>query len=303
MRPQRAIGPTSRSSAAAWWSNSTSVRTFVFGAVVLVGCAHARLDTDGTVEVPAGPFWSGSDLQERARAMDRRTHTTLVESADALERLGAESSLHVVTLDAFHIMRLPVTHADYHRFVLATGAPEPWIDPQIWSSVDAGFSYATVARHAWTDGAPAATRATHPVVLVDHAHAQAYCAWWGEQHGGRGDLPTELQWEKAARGADMRAYPWGDAFERTRANTLESRHADTLPAGAYPRSASPFGVEDMAGNVFEWTRTRTQDGTFVVKGGSWSSDAGSARIAARHARPAGLRHVAIGFRCVLEPAK
>jgi formylglycine-generating enzyme required for sulfatase activity len=108
-----------------------------------------------------------------------------------------------------------------------------------------------------------------------------------------------MQWERAARGDDGRAYPWGSAFDAGLANTLEGRRGGTSPVGARPRAASPFGVQDMAGNVFEWTRTPT-DGGYVVKGGSWSSDAASARAAARHGRSPDLRHVAVGFRCVIE---
>jgi formylglycine-generating enzyme required for sulfatase activity len=197
-------------------------------------------------------------------------------------------------------MALPVTHTDFHRFVLATGAPEPWVDEERWQAFDVGYGYPAALRHAWKHGAPSPARATHPVVLVDHTQAEAYCAWWGEQHGGLGSLPTELQWEKAARGDDGRAYPWGDGFDIAAANTLESGRRDTVPVGALPRSASPFGVQDMAGNVFEWTRTRSGERAFVVKGGAWNSDATTARCSARHARPPWLRHVAIGFRCVLQ---
>jgi formylglycine-generating enzyme required for sulfatase activity len=264
---------------------------------------RTAVDREGTVAVPGGPFWTGSDLDERAHAMDRIGHAPLAEAEAGLLRLHDEPKSRKVAVESFRIMRLPVTNADYHRFVLATGAPEPWVDRTRWKAIDAGFDYRTVDRHAWSKGAPTKERASHPVVLVDHIHAEAYCAWWGEQLDGRGELPSEMQWEKAARGEDGRAYPWGDAFHTARANTLESARGDTMPAGAHPRARSPYGAEDMAGNVFEWTGTPAREGGFVVKGGSWSSDASSARAAARHARPSGLRHVAIGFRCVLSPSK
>jgi formylglycine-generating enzyme required for sulfatase activity len=138
-------------------------------------------------------------------------------------------------------------------------------------------------------------------VLVDHDGASAYCAWWGRQYGAKGRLPSEAQWEKAARGSDGRVYPWGDTFDERRANTAESGLADTSPVGSYPEGASVYGVSDLAGNVFEWTRTPGRDaGTFVLKGGAWLATAAAARAPARHERPAETRHVAVGFRCVLD---
>ena len=254
--------------------------------LLLVSCAAPELPT-GTVEVPGGTFWAGSDLSERAAAMRGP------QSEDAVARLRAEPRRRQVTVAAFRIMKAPVTHGDFHRFVLATGAAEPWIDRARWDAFETGYDYKIVQRYAWHNGAPPDGKKRHPVVLVDHGQAAAYCAWWGRQ------LPTEMQWERAARGDEGQAYPWGSRFEAGRANTLESRRGGTSPVG---RTASPFGARDMAGNVFEWTRTPGDQG-YVVKGGSWSSDAASARAAARHTRQADLRHVALGFRCVIEAVK
>jgi formylglycine-generating enzyme required for sulfatase activity len=237
------------------------VRPFALAALLTAACAmHPALDPQGTVAVPGGPFRTGSTLEQRAHAMDRLGRAPAAEAQAGLARLRDESPPRRVELAPFRIMTRPVTHADYHRFVIATGAPEPWIDPVGWAAADTRLPYALVARHAWTNGAPPAARAGQPVVLVDHGQAEAYCEWWGTQHRGRGLLPTELQWEKAARG----------------------------PA---PEATS----------VCEWTGTHSPDGDVIVKGGSWIADARSPRPAARHARPPGLRHVALGFRCVLLP--
>jgi toxoflavin biosynthesis protein ToxD len=116
-------------------------------------------------------------------------------------------------------------------------------------------------------------------------------------------LPTQLQWEKAARGTDGRWFPWGKEWDATRANTHDRGAFDTTPVGTYSAGASPFGMFDPAGNVFEWTADPVPgtDGTrFRVKGGgSWDDrGCGVCRPAAGHARPANLKHILIGFRLV-----
>ncbi|MCW3097158.1 MAG: exported protein of unknown function [Chthonomonadaceae bacterium] len=138
-----------------------------------------------------------------------------------------EKPVHKVMLDGYYIYRTPVTVAQYLRFCDETGhrRPEaPDFNPN-WSKRD------------------------HPIVNVSYNDALAYCVWAGVK------LPTEAQWEKAGRGTDERKYPWGDVFDRSKLWCSVSRLADaggTKSAGSFPSGASPFGVLDMAGNVWQW---------------------------------------------------
>jgi len=271
-------------------------------ALALAGpaCAHATMDTSGTVEVPAGAFAMGSSLHERSAAIDALAHHG-GDPRDAVERLRAELPQRVARTDAFVIMSVPVTQAEYGRYVYDVGVPEPWVDPTTWARTHPAESAGEVERFAWANGRPQPGRSEHPAVLVSQPEARAYCAWWGERRGGRGRLPSEAEWEKAARGDDARAYPWGSRFVAALANTRESGRGDTEAIGRKPAAASPYGALDMAGNVLEWTASVTPDERVIVKGGGWQGDAIAARCAARSSRSPSLRDVTIGFRCVLEP--
>ena len=267
---------------------------------LLLACATKSVVPSGTVEIPGGPFYMGSSLDERARAVEITQRAE--PSADAVAAVKREFRRTSVKVEGFHIMRTPVTQAQYLRYARATGSPEPYVDRRTWERHEHGIDYSIVQRFLWRDGAPPTDRLDHPVVLVSQVDAAGYCDWWGKQFGRKGTLPSEAQWEKSARGSDGRAYPWGNRYDPQRLNARETNIGDTVPAGSYSESASPYGVLDMAGNVFEWTRTRGKDAneSFVVKGGAWNSDGASARAAARHTRPQSLRHVSIGFRCVAQ---
>lgn len=278
-----------------------NVRPHFLAFFALTACAHHPTDHTGTVEIPAGPFWMGSDLDERSHAVTSTTARDPSDRADQIERLHAERPRARVDLSRYWIMQRPVTNADYFAFVLDTDAPAPWVDEDTWRRYATGYDHALVQRMGWPNGRPTPERADHPVVLVAWHDAVRYCDWWGERRGGEGRIPSEAQWEKAARGTDGRPFPWGDAPVAGRANTREAGYGDLIPAGSSAAGASAYGVADMAGNVLEWTRTAAEPGTYIVKGGAWNTDVAAARAAARHARPRTLRHVAIGFRCVLEP--
>ncbi len=274
---------------------------FTLLAACFTGCAATGTTPAGTAVVPTGPSWSGSTLETRVGAVEFLTAAYGAQATAPLMRLRAEAAPHSVETDGFRIMTHLVTQADYQAFATATGSPEPWIDAARWAEQDTGFPYATAQRFMWVEGKPAPSRLRHPVVLVDHRDAERYCSWWGGRHGGVGELPSEAQWNRAAGGDDGTAFPWGDEHDPTRANTWETGVGDTTPVGAAPRAASAFGVHDMAGNVFEWTRTSAGEGTSILKGGSWSTSLAAARTAVRKPARDDIRHITIGFRCVFTP--
>jgi formylglycine-generating enzyme required for sulfatase activity len=174
-------------------------------------------------------------------------------------------SPRIVDVDAFELSRTPITNAQYERFVADTGAAPPphWPAP-----------------------------GDHPVTFVDWFGAAAFCAWAG------GRLPTETEWEKAARGTDGRTYPWGDDEDATRATIGAGlKRGSPSPVGSHSVGASPYGLQDMAGNVWEWTSTEYAADERVLRGGSYASPGlWWARCAMRsHSRPQ-RRQAHIGFR-------
>jgi hypothetical protein len=132
----------------------------------------------------------------------------------------------------------------------------------------------------------------HPVVGVSWYEADAYARWADKA------LPTEVQWERAARGADGREYPWGDKFDKEKCNTKESGIGQTTRVKRYPNGISPEGCYDMAGNVFEWTTSEYDKERYVLRGGCWSYLQSGARCAFRGRSSPGYQGNNIGFRCV-----
>jgi len=255
----------------------------------------------GVVEVPPGPFVSGSDdaERERAYALDEAAYghsVTREQRWYEAERERAQRST-----GAFAIARTPITNRQYAAFVAHTGHRAPGVGEETWASYGLVHPWSRTRRFAWSEGRPPAGREDHPVVLVSHADAEAYARWLSERTGRRWRLPTELEWEKAARGTDGSLFPWGNYWRPGRLNSHDAGPFDTTPVGRYPRGASPFGTLDAAGQVYEWTATPAGTGRALVKGGSWDDKGcGVCRPAARHSRPLALKHILIGFRLVRE---
>jgi len=211
----------------------------------------------------------------------------------------AERPRRRVWLDAFAIDRYEVTFERYRAFLEATGRAPPF-----WGE-------AWARAYDWVDGRPPEGHGDHPVVVVSWHDADAFCRWAG------GRLPTEAEWEKAARGTDGRRYPWGDRYETARANAYgeEDGHLTSAAAGSYPSGGSPCGAQDMAGNVWEWCADwydpayysqgpernpkGPAEGTRkVVRGGSLGAVPALLRTTFRMGNDPSFRAAAIGFRCV-----
>lgn len=235
------------------------------------------------VYIPAGKFIMGSTEEEVERAFQ-----------DCKERIGeacqrrwfeVESPKRTVDLGAFWIDRTEVTNAQYQLFLEANPdypvpyLDEDWAKPYNWDK----------EKRTYPEG-----RANHPVVMVSWYDADAYCRW------RQARLPAEAEWEKAARGTDGLTYPWGDEFDKDRCNIADSGIKDTVPVGKYsPWGDSPYGLADMAGNVWEWVADNYQGMTTrkVLRGGSWTSSPVSARAARRFYSEPVNRNDNIGFRC------
>jgi formylglycine-generating enzyme required for sulfatase activity len=165
----------------------------------------------------------------------------------------------------------------------------------------------------------------HPVVKVTWYEAQEYVAWLNQIQNSEFKiqnfqfrLPSEAEWEKAARGVEGNIYPWGNTFDKNRCNSHESSIGDTTPVGKYsPQGDSAFGCADMAGNVWEWARSlgdfkypyvptdgredEKSDGLRCLRGGSWNDNGGFARASFRYSNLPHGRLVTFGFRVVALP--
>lgn len=169
-----------------------------------------------TILIPAGEFLMGSDSHKDEYVLDD------------------EQPQHSLRLPNYYLAKTPVTNAQYAAFVQATGYDRPF---------------------HWRGGRLLTDKEDHPVVGVSWYDAMAYCRWLSEATGKLYSLPSEAEWEKGARGSDGRIYPWGSHWDAGRCNSQEGGKGDTTPVGAYPQGASPYGLLDVAGNVWEWTRS------------------------------------------------
>jgi formylglycine-generating enzyme required for sulfatase activity len=211
--------------------------------------------------IPEGEFWMGSDKKQDPNAQDH------------------ELPQHEVYLDEYWIGRYPVTNLQYQVFVQATGhaAPPGWRSKKIPKGKE-----------------------QHPVVNMSWQDAAAFCQWASQTTGQKIRLPSEAEWEKAARGADGRLYPWGNQPPTKQLCHFGKLFGDTKPVGQFsPQGDSPYGCADMAGNVWEWVADWYSDtfysiapsrnpigpdtgGLRVLRGGSWDGDGSYLRAANRY---------------------
>ena len=291
-------------------------------------------DDEAFAWIPAGPFIYGSDRAEREYAYQisaiaiaqasGNTGAEAIAQTDANLRrnrwFDREPGRQERSLPGFCLQRHLVTNADYQAFVTATGHRSPYISEQDYQKQ--GFlvhPYQSVLEYLWNGQTSPDGTQRHPVVLVSYDDALAYAQWKGQQDDTTYRLPTAEEWEKAARGTDGRYFPWGDEWqadgtnwsqtselrsgsEGLRVGSGESGHkAGTSAIAQFPLSQSIYGIEDMAGNVFEYTSTlrrRPQALRSVMKGCSWDDWPGFCRAAYEHTRPVGSRHILFGFRLV-----
>jgi formylglycine-generating enzyme required for sulfatase activity len=223
-----------------------------------------------------------------------------IMGSDAPDALPDEQPLTPVTLSEFYVSRHPVTNAQYEQ-----------------------FNPSHKQKRIKTAGDD------HPVVYVTSLDAMNFCQWLGQKDGKTYRLPTEAEWEYAARGTDGRKYPWGNHDRRGgsanfadastsfpwRDPQINDGYPETSPVGAFPGGASFFGLEDMAGNVWEWcldfyqplggvpkrnARGPTNGPKRVYRGGSWKSRFSNLRATARSSNAANFSCNDVGFRIVCE---
>ncbi len=224
------------------------------------------------IHIPAGEFLMGSNPEK-----DKGAYPD-------------EQPQHTLHLPDYFIAKTPVTNAQYAAFVEATNHRVP---------------------SRWEGGKPPGGKEDHPVVYVNWYDTMAYCQWLAQTTGQAYRLPSEAEWEKAARGTDGRIYPWGNEWDRDLYDSAEGGPGDTKPVGAYPGRASPYGVLDMVGNVWEWTLSAYKGypydpedgredpearGTRVLRGCAFSNIDWLARCASRDRLNPDLMDDLIGFR-------
>ncbi len=180
---------------------------------------------------------------------------------------------------SFQISRTPITNRQYLLFTNSTAHKPPC---------------------HWDNGYPPEDKMDHPVVYVSWYDVRVFCDWLQRKTGRLFTLPSEAKWEKAARGTDDRIYPWGDEEPTPDLCNFGNNVGDTTPVGAYPKGASPYGLLDCAGNVWEWAMSACENSSLrALRGGSFDSKASMLSCSAR------LRHMEsycsnnIGFRIVL----
>ena len=239
----------------------------------------------GMSYIPGGSWSIGSTDQQRQQWQATYGWSSLLN----------ETPPSPITTTGFFLDLYEVTNSEYAQFISATNNPVPRnpFDPEnlsVWN----------------TDGSFPQEFANHPVVNLTWGDARAYCDWAGKR------LPTEAEWERAAKGDATHTWPWGEEWDSSFANTAENRQESTTPVGSYPDHRGPYGTYDLAGNVWEWTSTLYRPypynatdgresaaaaGARSLRGGSWLDDNKAAHVTGRNSLQPELTNVNVGFRC------
>lgn len=275
----------------------------LFGLLLTCLAYHsAQAETPALIDIPAGTFIQGSNSAEREAAY-RLDEAAYGHSATRNQQWYAgEYPRQTVDTNAYKITRTPVTMAQYQAFVTETNYPAPTVSKATWASYGLNHSFDSIQPYQWRNGKLPKGKIDHPVVLVSHQDASNYAKWLSKKTGKNWRLPFEVEWEKAARGTKGNYFPWGNHFDATRLNSHDNGPFSTTSVGQHPQGASPFGLYDAAGQVFEWTLSKQGTNRNIVKGGSWDDKGcGVCRPAARHGRPSTLKHILIGFRLIQTP--
>ena len=273
---------------------------------VLVGaCAQA-----GTARPAYNPGATRTRSADEAEMIQVPDGEFLMGSKDADRKADTdEKPQHAVTLDAFWIDRTEVTNAQYVQFLNALGEHVGACEGHDCAETQVADKYSHILRGS-QDGRYLVERGfeDHPVTQVSWYGAQAYCAWAG------GRLPTEAEWEKAARGVDGHLYPWGNEPPDCDKAQYGDCGGATVPVGSRPAGASPYGVLDMAGNVWEWVADWYDPAGYdpapvenpqgpeagirkVFRGGSWGYPPAFTRATDRARNRPTYAGFGLGFRC------
>ncbi len=254
------------------------------------------------VYVPGGSFQMGGDPIARQvawKAGGRGPMRTFSSGGDPLAKEAVESCSP--TVRDFFMMKTCVSSAQYLEFLQSISVEEASVHVPGEAGLYGNFRpYWTRKDDQWL--LPPDWDPQWPVVAVNIEDVSAFAAWISEQQGRLCRLPTEEEWEKAARGVDARAFPWGSSFDPTFAHMRRSRTGvpGLHPVGQYSTDCSVYGCMDMAGGVREWTGSTFSEGQIVVRGGSWNDDIDELRCAGRRGMPPHFRSSSVGFRLVTD---
>ena len=263
-----------------------SIKLFAFAFFYLL-CSPVDADDFDLVPIPAGTTKLGDPIDD------------------------ANEIVRSVPIAAFRMMRREVTNDQFAVFIRTTGyrttveaAGHGYVWKRHWRAIK-GADW----RHPQGPGSTIAGLGDHPVVQVSAKDAEAFCQHYGLR------LPTEDEWEYAARGPEGLRYAWGNTLTPDSLSKLANAgtwdccapsegdgFARTAPVGAFPRGRSPFGLDDMAGNVWEWTASPFPGapGDRVIRGGGWGNNPYCLRAAYRHGNPSEIGLDMVGFRCAAD---